>query len=93
MVPYSKVCRKCDAAEKRGGESEEHECPNNFEGRSKIMEASVILNMVEDAFYNQFFIIDVIVSKDDIPMQAVLKHPYELSRSQILKSSKIKLDE
>ena len=31
--------------------------------------------MVEDAFYNRFFIIDVIVSDDDRTMQAVIKHP------------------
>ena len=29
------------------------------------MEASAIMNMVEDALYNCFFIIDVIVSDDD----------------------------
>ena len=49
MVLYSKACRKCDAADKRGEESEEHECPKNFEGSSKSMEASAILKMVEDA--------------------------------------------
>ena len=65
---YSKACRKCDAAEKRGEEAEEHECPKNFEGSSKSMEASAILNMVEDSFYNCFFIIYVIVSDDDSTM-------------------------
>ena len=54
---------------------EEHECPKNFEGRSKSMEVSAVLNMVEDAFYNHFFIIDVIVSNDDSTMRAVIKHP------------------
>ena len=42
MVLYSKASRKCDAAYKRGEEAEEHECPKNFEGSSKIMEASSI---------------------------------------------------
>ena len=32
MVLYSKACRKWDAAQKRGEEPEEHECPKNFEG-------------------------------------------------------------
>ena len=91
MVLYSKACRKCDAAEKRREEAEEHECPNNFEGSSKVMEASVILNMVEDAFYNCFFIIDVIVSDDDSTMRALLKHPSKGARCQVLKSSKGKL--
>ena len=93
MVLYSKACRKCDDVEKIREEAEEHEYPKNFEGSSKSMEASAILKMVEDAFYNRLFIIDVIVRDDDSTMRAVLKHPYELSRSQILKSSKIKLDE
>ena len=65
MVLYSKAFRKCDAAEKRGEEAEGHECQKNFEGSSEIIEASAILKMVEDAFYNRFFIIDVIVIDDD----------------------------
>ena len=52
------------------------------------MEASEILNMVEDALYNCFFIIDVIVSDDDRTMQAVLKHPSKGAQGQVLKSSK-----
>ena len=93
MVLYYKSCRNCDAAEKRGEEAEEHECPNNFEGSSKSMEASAILKMVEDAFYNRFFIVDVIVSNDDSTMRAVLKHPSIGVRVQHLKTSKGKLDE
>ena len=62
IVLYSKAFRKCDAAEKRIEEAEEHECPKNFEGSSKSMEASTILKMAMDAFYNHFFIIDAIVS-------------------------------
>ena len=31
----------------------------------KSMEASAILKMVDDAFYNRFFIIDLIVRDDD----------------------------
>ena len=57
------------------------------------MEASEILKMVEDAFYNRFFIIDVIVSDDDSTMRAVLKHPSKGARGQVLKSSKGKLHE
>ena len=91
MVLYSKAYRKCDDAEKRGEEAEEHEFPKKSEGSSKSMEASTILNMVEDAFYNRFFIIDVIVSDDDSTMQDVLKHPSKGARCQVLKSSKGKL--
>ena len=93
MVLYSKACPKCDAAEKRGEEAEEHECPKNFEGSSKSMEASAILKMVEDAFYNRFFIIDIILSNDDSTIQAVLNHTSKGARGQVLKSSKGKLDE
>ena len=74
MVLYSKAFRKCDSAEKRGEEAEEHEYPKNFEGSSKSMEASTILKMVEDAFYNRFFIIDVIFSDNYSTIRTVLKH-------------------
>ena len=75
VVLYSKDCRKYDSAEERGEEAEEHECPKNSERSSKSMEASAILKMAEDASYNQFFILDVIVSDNNSTMQAVLKHP------------------
>ena len=77
MVLYSKASRKFDAAEKRGEEAEEHEYPNNFKEISKSMEDSVILKIVEDALYNRFFIIDVIISDGDRTMRAVLKHPFK----------------
>ena len=64
MVLYSEDCQKCDAAYKRGEESEEHDCSKNFEGSSKIMEAGSILKMVEGAFRHHYFIIDIIVSDD-----------------------------
>ena len=57
------------------------------------MEASAILKMVEDAFLNRLFFIDIIVSDDDSTMRAVLKHPSKGARGQVLKSSKGKLHE
>ena len=48
--------------------------------------------MVEDAYYNRFFIIDVIFSDNDSTMQAVLKNPSIGVQGQILKISKGKLD-
>ena len=92
MVLYSKACRKCYSAEKKGEEAEEHEFPKNFKGSSKSMEASYILKMVEYAYYNRFFIMDVIVSDNDSTMRAVLKHPIIGVRGQVLKTSKGKLD-
>ena len=62
-------------------------------GRSQRIEASAFLKMVEDAFYNRFFIIDVIISNDGITMLAVLKHHSKGARGQVLKSSKVKLHE
>ena len=52
------------------------------------MEASAIMKMVEDAFYNLLFIIDVIVRDDDITMWAVLKYQSKVSRGQVMNSSK-----
>ena len=57
------------------------------------MEASAILKMVEDAYYDQFFIIDVIFINDDSIMWAVINYPSIGVRGQVLKSSKVKLDE
>ena len=56
------------------------------------MEASAILKMVEDAYYNRFFIINVIFSDNDSTMRAVLKHPSIGVRGQVLNTSKRKLD-
>ena len=47
--------------------------------------------MVEDAYYNRFFIIDVIVI-DNSTMRAVLKHPSIGVRGQVIQTSKGKLD-
>ena len=55
------------------------------------MEAYEILEMVEDAFYNSFFIIDAIIREYDSTMRAVLKRPYKNARGQVLKSLKGKL--
>ena len=51
------------------------------------------IKMVEDAFYNRFFAVDVIVSDDDSTMQDVLNHHLIGVRGQVLKTPKIKLDE
>ena len=92
MVLYSKSCQKCDAAENRVEEVEEHQFPKNFEGSSKSMEASDIFKMVEDSLYNCFFIIDAIVRNDDSTMRAVLKNPSIGFRGQVLNSFKGTLD-
>ena len=75
MVFYSKACQKCDAADNRGEEVEEHDSTKNVQVRSKSMEAATILKMVEDALHDICFIIDVVVSENDSTMRAVIKHP------------------
>ena len=57
------------------------------------MEAYAIMKMVEDALYNRFFIINVIVRDDDSTMRDVLKHPSKGAQGQVLKTSKGKIDE
>ena len=57
------------------------------------MGASAILKMVEDALYNIFLIIEIIVSDDDSTMQDVLKHPLISVSGQVLNTPKVKLDE
>ena len=57
------------------------------------MEASAILNMLEDAFYNSFFIIDDIVKNNDSTMRAVINHPSIGVRGQVMKTSKGKIDD
>ena len=57
------------------------------------METDAILKIVEDAFYHFYFIIGVIVSDEDITIQALLKHKPRSFQGQVLNSSKVKLDE
>ena len=66
--------RMYDAAVKRGEEIEEHDYPRNFEGISKSMESGAILKMTEYAFRHCCYIIYIIVSDNEIKMQAVLKN-------------------
>ena len=75
MVLYSKACQKCDEVDKRVEEADKHEWRNNFEVGSKIMGDVVILKMVEDAFRDCCFIIDVIVSNNASTMRYVIKNP------------------
>ena len=56
------------------------------------MEASAILKMVDDALYNHFFIIDVIVSDGDSTLRDVLEHQAIGVLGQVLKTPKGELD-
>ena len=57
------------------------------------MEASEILKMVEDALYNRFLIIDIIDSNYGITMRDMLKNTSKGAQDQVMKESKVKLDE
>ena len=57
------------------------------------MEAYSILKMVDYAFYNRFFTVDVIVSDDESTIRAGIKHPSIGVRDQVMKTSKGKFDE
>ena len=57
------------------------------------MEAYAILNMVEDAFYNRFFIIYATISDDDRTIRAFPKNLSKGARGQVLNSFKGKIEE
>ena len=57
------------------------------------MEASEILRMVEDAFYNLFFSIDFTVRNNDNTMRAVIKHPSKGDQGRVINSFKGKIYE
>ena len=57
------------------------------------MEASYILKMVEDEFYNRFFIVAVIIRGNDSTVQSMLKNTSIGVRGQVLNTYKGKLDE
>ena len=56
------------------------------------MKAAEILKMVEDAFRDHCFIIDVIVSDNDRTMRSMLKHTLIGSQVRVLESFKGNLD-
>ena len=56
------------------------------------MEASEILKMAENVFYNRFLIIDVIVRDDEGTIRDVIKHPYKGDQVQVLNSSEGNFD-
>jgi hypothetical protein len=50
----------------------EHDCPRNYEGSSKGMEASAALLLTKEMFQNGNVIIDKIVADDDSSMKAIV---------------------
>jgi len=57
-----------------------HNCPKNYEGSSKGMEATVALRLAVHAWEKRGFIVGCVVADDDSSMHAVLRNSYsELS--------------
>ena len=72
-IVFCKVCRVCQAAEKRNEKPKKHTCMKNYEGASKSMESAAILQMCIEAPENGYYI-GTIISDDDTNMRAHLKH-------------------
>ena len=79
-VVVGKICGKCKSAEKQGVEADPHECPGQYEGSSKGMEADSALVLTKDAWDNRKFCVKNIVADDDSTMRAVLSHSYRALR-------------
>ena len=74
----SKRCSACSAAEARGeGEAEAHECPRNYEGSSKAMEADAALALITklDEDTKSSVYVEALVTDDDASTRAILTHP------------------
>ena len=63
--------------QKKNKLAKDHECPHNFTGSSKSMEASAGLQITENIFNNSEgrVYLEYIVSDDDSTMRGVLKYP------------------
>ena len=57
------------------------------------MEYDAIMNMAEDKFHHQCFIIDFIISENYITMGAVLNYTSRGTHGKLIKSSKGKVDD
>jgi hypothetical protein len=76
-VCLSKLCAKCDLAEKKCTEPREHNCPKNYDGTSKAMDAVASVQLVIN-LHSKGYALNKLVMDDDSSMQAVLKHSWEV---------------
>ena len=72
----SKECSTCSSAETRGVETPEHDCPRNYKGSSKGMEAHGALSLVKklDKSSNSKLYVEAFVTDDDTSIRSLLSH-------------------
>ena len=75
-IVTAKQCRICSLNELKGIEPPEHNCPKNYTGSSKAMEADAALTIYEELYYEsqKKIALQYIVSDNDSSMRALLKH-------------------
>ena len=73
----SKYCKLCSSAEAKGEQVETHECPRNYKGSSKAMEADGALSLVTklDRKTDSKVFVESLVTDDDSSIRAILSHP------------------
>ena len=76
IIVYAMKCTKCHASHKNCSPVEEHDCPLNYVGSSKGMEATSALEMVTVIFteHNGHIFVFAVVSDDDSTMRAKVSH-------------------
>ena len=81
----SKKCSLCSSAETKEEEPGEHECPKNYMGSSKAMEADGALSLVKnlDLETNSKVFIESFVTDDDSSIRAILRHPSKRGKGKL----------
>ena len=72
----SKKCTVCSCAEEKGVEPPDHDCPRNYHGSSKAMEADGALSLVKelDTKSKSKLYVESFVTDDDTSIRAMLSH-------------------
>ena len=84
-IVTAKQCSVCSAAEAKGEEATDHECPRNYRGSSKAMEADSALHLVQKIHRdtNKKVFIERIVADDDLSMHAILNHASDNKKGKL----------
>ena len=74
----SKLCSTCSSAEAKGVEAPTHDCPRNFHGSSKAMEAHGALSLVIklDKKTDSKIYVEAFVTDDDTSIRSLLSHDH-----------------
>ena len=78
----SKKCKTCSLAEAKNESPRTHECPRNYEGSSKAMEADGALTLLKDLFRStdKKVFLEYICADDDSSMRSLLRHETPTSK-------------